>query len=649
MFEPEAELDREAQASEQDVSVPDATSRSVGGAESQESGETVAAQSASTGRSVGQGEASEEAGGADEPGDEPEGDAPAQDMPGEGEGSADDPSGEGDGPVEDPKEPESSGEDPYGGYNGEVTVYNPNEDFWAEVNDVEHLAVLGGDVAVLAQSLGGAGAICAMNEDAWYGSDAQALSPTTYAHFSDVFSGEFPEGFEESGLLWSGSGSSPGSVKDIDALVSLCGQGGVIVYDQRLGNEKSLFDLDQRKRLQKAEIQLVPVEMSTVQGMLEAAQVIGEALSESSECAEDASAMARAYIDTVNSIVRSVAATNGGYLAAFNGAAATLSSTLLTAYNSPPVSRFLYTKVYGYIATDSESGLSFTSSPNMDVSDIVLFGNNSAYMNTPLSFWMQAAGVWDASVASAAPSTGLRVFWPTEAGQSLTAFSGGRSGGALARWLGTPPPSDATSNYGGQWHAMKGQYSTMLEFKGSGHGLGSSQVPYLIVCASDGKSATQVKDTVVRGMRSYDENGVLTPYSVLPYGPPFTPFATVSGESFESSIGSTNGTTSESPFYLGTEPLAVEDVVRENPTGLLGSWTEGTMESVLEAVWIADIYSRSPDGCDYVPVTNMGSFSVSIGGVTCTSTRDAVLQFYDTFYRCDASAIYGDIVTDEGL
>ncbi|MDR1015050.1 MAG: hypothetical protein LBL86_08770 [Coriobacteriales bacterium] len=644
-FEPEAELDREAQASEQDTSAPEAASRSVGGAESQEGGEAVASQSASTGESAGRGEAGEEAGGADRPGNDPDGTAPSRDTPGEEEGPAESPQGDSDGPADNPEAP---GEDPYGGYNGEVAIYNPNDGF-AEVNNVEHLAVLGGDVAVLAQSLGGAGAVCAMNEDAWYGLDAQGLPLTTYAHFSDVFSGEFPADFEDVGLLWSGSGSSPASVKDIDALVSLCGQGGVIVYDQRTGYAETLFDLDQRKRLQKAEIQLVPVDLSTVQGMLDAAQVVGEALSESSECAEDASAMAREYADTVNSIVRSVVATNGGYLATHNGGTATLAGTLLTSYNSPPVRTFRYKKVYGYIATDSEAGLSFTPSSKLDVSDVVLFGNNSAYMSTPLSCWMQAAGVWDRTAAPGSPSTGLTVLWPNAEGRSSAAFGGGSSGGALTRWLGSP--LGVFSGYDTNWNVMAGEGGSTVVYA---WGLGSSQVPYLIVCASDGKSAAQVKDAVVRSMQSFELDGMLTPYSVLRHErrdgiSTGVPFATVGDFAFTSTIGATNDTMSESPFFLGTEPLAVEDVVRENPTGLLGSWAEGTMESVLEAIWIADVYSRSPQGCDYVPVTDMGGFSVSIGGVNCTTTRDAVLQFYSTFYRCDASGAYDSIVTDEGL
>jgi hypothetical protein len=627
VFESEAELDHESKANEQDTSASNVASRSVGGAESNQSGEVASSESASSGNFAGAGEAGEEAGGSEETGDEPGGNAPSPDEPGSDEGPADNP----DGPTENPS----------GGYNGEVKVYNPNDGF-ARVNRVEHLAVLGNDVAVMAQSLGGAGAICAMNEYAYYGLDAQGQPPAkthkTYSSFNVVFGGELFAGFEQNALLWSGDGSSPASVKDIDALVSACGQGGVIIYDQKMGNAETLFSLEQRQRLQAAEIQLVPVDMSTVQGMLDAAQVIGEALSQSSECAQDAPALAREYINTVHNIVRSVTAANGGSLAALNAAG----GTLLTAYNSPPVSSFRYWKTYGYIATDSESGLSFTQDANLDVSDVVLFGNNSAWMDTPLSFWMQAAGVWDRTTSAGVPGTGLTLFWPSSQSRSLSMFGGGKSGGALTRWLGSPVLG--SSARAGNVNSMIGELLSVATHI-SYWGLGSSQIPYLIVCASDGKAAAQVKDAVVTSMMSYEQRTVLTPYSVLPYRG-FFPTATVGDTHYSSVIGVTNGTTSESPFYM---ELEADDVVRENPTGLLSSWTEGNMESVLEAIWLADVYSSSPQGCNYSPVTNMDSFTVSIGGETCKTVKEAVLQFYTTFYRCDASGVYGAIVTDEGL
>jgi hypothetical protein len=621
VFDNKSDLDHESEADELDESILEAVSRSAGGSESQDSGE-VAPSEAVTGEGAGEGILGEGGGDAEEAGGDPDGSTSDPGTPGEGTG---------------PGDSDGTEEDPYGGYNGEVAVYNPGDGF-ARVNRVDHLAVLGTDVAVLAQSLGGAGAICAMNEYAWYGLDAMGVRTTTYASFVDVFSGEMPAGFEQGGLLWSADGARPANVRSIDALIAACGQKGVIVYDQTMGTSESLFSLDQRRRLQASEIQLVPVDMSTVQGMLDAAQVIGEALSESEECVQDALAMSRSYIRAVNDIVRSVAATNGGWLAQRNAAG----SSLLTAYNSPPVTNTRYLRTFGYIATDSEQGLRYTGG-SIDASGVTLFGNNSAWMSTPLSFWMQAAGVHD-NTTGGYPYTGLMLFWPfyNNVDQITTTLVGGQSGGAWSRWLGS-----SYATLGPAITLINGEDPGRMATVGEGWGLGSAQVPYLIVCASGGKTAAEVKGAVVDSMLSYDSGGPLTPYSVLPYSSSFIPLASVGDNTFVSTIGSTNGNTHESPFYMAG--LAVDSVVRENPVGLLGSWIEGNMESVLEAIWLADIYSKSPAGCDYDPITSMSRFSVDIGGVTCTTTRAAVLQFYQTFYRCDASAAYEYIVTDEGL
>ena len=43
----------------------------------------------------------------------------------------------------------------------------------------------------------------------------------------------------------------------------------------------------------------------------------------------------------------------------------------------------------------------------------------------------------------------------------------------------------------------------------------------------------------------------------------------------------------------------------------------------------------------------MSSFSVDIGSTSCDSVKSAVLAFYSTFYRYDASGLYSQIIPDE--
>lgn len=107
-------------------------------------------------------------------------------------------------------------------------------------------------------------------------------------------------------------------------------------------------------------------------------------------------------------------------------------------------------------------------------------------------------------------------------------------------------------------------------------------------------------------------------------------------------------------FLSDDDKLAVADVVRVNPAGLAGSWTEGSMESVLEAVWLTELYSHTASGHPYTPINNMESYSVTINGQQCTDTRTTALAFYRYFYHLDGSNIeevYSDIVPDsfEGL
>lgn len=610
LFDAAADLDHETNPTDVSEAVRDAVSRSAGASASQQSDQAISSADATTGTT----------GGTTEAGDNPNGNASDPDNSGKGSG---------------PNSDNGSSNDPYAGYDGTVTVYDPNNAF-AQVNRVNHLAVLGQDAAVMAQSIGGSGAISAMSEYAYDSIDSSTGTTQTYRRFVDIFGGEMPSDFQTRGLLWSRDGSSPSDVKDIDALVSACGQNGVIVYDQTLGDQTTLFNLDQRKRIQAAGIQLVPVDMSTVQGMLDAARVVGDALSQSTECAQDSSAMATSYVQAVNNIVKSVSATNGGYLASSQGG-----FRLLTKYNELPVGNYRSNNVYSYLATDSESGLSYTAAGfSLDVSGIVLFENGGGFLSTPLFFWQQAVGIQASTNGDGNASTGLKALWPISGVVDATTLSGGGAGGARARWLG--------SNAGTS--AMSGRALTTSELVAkSGYGLGSDEVPYLIVCDSNGKSAGQVKNAVVQSMASYSQSGVTTLYSALPYASDGGIGLSPSSDAISpgvSTLGSTNGKTSKTPFYTG---LSLSDVVRENPTGLLGSWTEGTMESVLEAVWLADIYSTSPSGCSYQPITNMSNFSVDIGGTTCTTTRQAVLAFYQTFYRCDASGAYNSIVTDEGL
>lgn len=504
---------------------------------------------------------------------------------------------------------------PDGGMGGTINLYNPSDAF-SEPQKANHVAATG-QAAVLVQVLGGKGALCAIDESTYYGTGE------TTSNFSTIFAQELAEDFEQNALMWTGSGLSADSVKDIDALVAACGQDGVLLYDQSQGGYASRFNEAQQQALIKANIQLIPVDFSSVQGMLDAASVIGRVLSESTECQYPAQDMASTYIQTVSDIVSAAANSHGGSLAARDESA--YGSRLLTDYNTCPVGSYTSTHLFCALGTSYIEGISYTNgSFIMDTTGGLLFTRTDN--SSPLSFWAQAAGVWDrAADLSSAGASSYSMIYGIETGAYFNqSFFSGASGGAVlaatqqALLLSS---SDTNSGLTGESHF--------------GDGLGSASFPYLIVSASGNKTANQVKQSVVAQM---DSNAPLNAYSILPWTGQSPASTDVNGNTSESIIGSTSSNANGNVFI--DQGVSVPDSVRANPTGLLGSWTEGSMESVLESVWLARIYSAAPENSQYSPICNYSKDKL----------RETVQNFYSTFYRVsDLSSAYSSVVTDEGL
>ncbi len=531
-------------------------------------------------------------------------------------------------------EPDGTDENPDGGFApfdgmNDLVVDPGNMNVRDRINEVQHLAVLGTDAAVMVQSLGGKGAICATSVEAYDGIsyDPAGNKAMTYSSFKDVFADELPDGLP---LLWDNDGSSPGDLASIDNLVQACGENGVIMYEQNtLGYYDDIFSYDQRESIYNAGIQLIPLDFSSVQGILDAADAIGKALNNSDECEQDAEAMATTYVNFVNDIVNALAQAQGGALALKNSS----ETYYYSQYNSCNLSCY-QTKIRTYIATGWESGLTYTGGSPLNTSGITLFIYCNTLDDTPLYFWEQAGGaVWEGNDVSSL-SGGYILLNPTSIELISENFRGG--GKVWSSWV----YADNTFTDGAHTDMRAKELGA-----GELGGLGSENVPYLIVCASNDRSAEWVKSEVLKSMNSYSGNETSTAmYEAMPYGSNLAKPQS-SSTNISSNIGlQPYGNYSESPFYTG---LSANDVVRENPLGLLSSWTEGNMESVLEAAWLAQIYSESPGGCSYVPAVNMSNFSVNIAGITCTTLNDVVCTFYQTFYRFDAGNVYSQIVTDE--
>lgn len=537
----------------------------------------------------------------------------------QGEQQASEAAGTGDGEADSGTDSGKDGTDgKSGGYDGERKIYDPNNAF-ADPPQADKIAACG-QAAVMVEALGGGGALAAMDASTYNGSG------TTAGSFKEVFGDELPSDFESTAILWSNAGTAPGDLADAAALASACGTDGVIVYDQGAGDLESQFSAEDLAVLDQAGITYVPVDFSTVQGMLDAANVIGKILSQSSTASEDASANAEAYWQRVSDVVTSVSNASGGSLAMETTSSET---RVLSSYNSCPVSSFRTNHLYTAIGTSYVQGIGYNNGGyQLDTESGILFANGSTA--SPLSFWAQSAGVWDRAASASKAQL--------NSSKTATAMIYGIFRGAyyskdfFLNNTASPQLSRCVDQVLLSTEDAKGSTSGTNQ----GDGLGSDAFPYLIVSASGSYSASQVKASVVAQMNTYNP---LSPYSVLPWNQQSPNIDTSAGTVF-SVIGSTTDVSKKNVFF--DQGVSIEETVRANPAGLLGSWTGCSMESVLESAWIARIYSGAPANSDYSPLCSYSE----------TELQEAVTGFYRDFYRMDdasARAAYDEVVTDKGL
>ncbi|MCD8199690.1 MAG: hypothetical protein LUD25_01845 [Coriobacteriaceae bacterium] len=656
----DSSAEHEADADAQDRST-DADVISAGGTDSTDDAEATLGDSSWT-TDGSNGEATEDAAGGDaatsgdaEGGTDGTGAGDAGGNPGGGSGNGN----------------EGSDKDPEGGYDGLVDEYDPNNGF-SVLQKADQVAVLGTDAAVTVQAIGGKGAICAMSDYAYHGLDADGKETDCASTFAEVFAEQLPAKFEKDALIWAEDGSKPSDLDrgaGVDALVSACGTGGVIVYDQDLGSQNDLFSLAQRKKLQAADIQLVPVDFSTVDGICDAAAAAGEVLSESESCeVKNPEKKADSYVSCLKNIVRACAATHGDYVAteALHGGTLGGSDGLLTTFKKNPVKNLEVVDIFSPIAVDSSSQVLFANDYGIDTSRVLLFGTDD-WKSTPLLFWQQVAGVWCDTFDGGVEGR-LQLFWPLYRvrPESPSALLGGTAS-ALTQWSNAADTEANTMHY-----AITGYSGTDIRYDG----LGTSHMPYLIVCASDDKSAAEVKEATVQSMTSYVDGGSVTPYSIVKQN-----FNVIGGDNGAglTTVGATEGAVNnnangtswgDNPFEPNGS-LSADDVVRENPSGLLGSWTQGNTESVLESVWLTGLYSDSPDGCAYTPACDMSKFDLTVsygdysehidgssseygsGSDQAAIIEDTAKAFYQAFYDVDiddiSNKLYDKIVPDGGL
>ncbi|MGI6032648.1 MAG: hypothetical protein ACOX69_04455 [Coriobacteriales bacterium] len=397
--------------------------------------------------------------------------------------------------------------------------------------------------------------------------------------FAKVFSDELSSDFSSKALIWKKDGTTPSTLSSAQALVKACGKGGVVIYDEDVVDPNgSWFTKAQRKVFEAAKLTFVPVSFKTVRSMKDAAIAVGKVLSETST--------ANNYCDALDEVMSTAKAAQKGSSG----------------------------NVYTAIATDFVTGLHYRGRM-LTTEDGLLFTQIDD--EKLLSTMCSNVGVTLKTEGESSSSTSTYdVLWGMRYGASYKAslFSKNTYTSSCKEDIQLNDPTSTTS--GSTW---------------PGRGLGSKGFPYLVVSASGSLTSAQVKSRVVSEINSYEDSGTITPYSALPSN-------VVGSEPNRavSTIGS-SGDDDDNLFYEHSGVAAKS--VRANPAGLLGSWNEGSVESVLETLWLARIYSAAPNDAGYEPVCNLSK----------SDFESAVLKFYKTVYRYDASSVLGKVVTDEGI
>ena len=549
-------------------------------------------------------------------------------------------------------------------------VYDPSNER-SKLKKANHVAATG-QAAVLVQAIGGRGALCAMDEATYNGKDSDGYK-TTASAFKDVFKEgeELAEGFKDSALKWNGDGSSSADVKSIRKLVETVGADGVIFFESDKASYSERFTDEMRQALETAGIQLVPVDLTTVQGMLDAANAVGEVLSESKELSDGWSSveMAEEYQNAIKDIVKAVADVQnngcpGTYGSAYNAKSDRLLKTCWPESNIKLVDATSGTYITSVVATAYDDTASY--SPNasgyeFDVSDGVFLAEGDGH--STLAFWLQVAGTMNSS------SFGCYDTYEKKHVNGnlfdsrylpIIPIASPQCQGIGAKRALTGKGALSQVNWDKVTKSSKGHYADELTALASNRqtdgmgdcrmGPGSRLTPYFIVCAYKDKSASDAKDALLKAMRNensfyYAHPNMSGTWFDVKYMGGTQSVQSLMGTQYQSTISGTL----ENVNKLAEGGVEDSDVVIENPCGLLGSWTGTSMESVLESVWAANLYSQKADGSDYVPNCDMSKFSVKIGGAQCSTLRDAANAFYKTFYRYNlADKVYKKVVTEEG-
>lgn len=411
-----------------------------------------------------------------------------------------------------------------------------------------------GEYAVIVQMIGGAGALAATD--------------------ADTLKSEFKNVFDTSGIKkgWSDEGTAKGM--NVDAIVK-SGAEVILVTDSAYLEELSDKDFE---KLRKAGIRTVPVfDMSCSQNIKANVATVGALLQGSEKAAYGSEAENRAadYADFHDRVVRASAAAVGG-MAVDSGE---------TIYQSSEKSDKDVEKGderYTLLVDEYEKSAKYVGDGVADgwkPANGVAFCS-AGYSTTPVSYYIQTGGL----INNAAAQT--------------TMGSAGKVPVWQFRWNIFPFASGEWTNI--DVRLMKGMnFERPLLDSGLnideatklGEGWGTDSFPILIA------TSTKIKEALVDNSKK--ERGLYRPYNWVEFESDTVENAvspeTSDGTPLYSCIGSAS---EDSPTNSMSEGSAFADAIAVTPSGLFCDWTEGTVESFLEAAWVSDEV-RGGSGIDW--------------------------------------------------
>jgi hypothetical protein len=328
-------------------------------------------------------------------------------------------------------------------------------------------------------------------------------------------------------------------------------------------------------------------DLNTAADIKEAVQWVGSIFALGDEANADALALAEAYVAFHDEVLSSAARLSGTTVNDSSGApAVSTSEARYTLYVSDWADDVAYVNASAGVELDTSQGIGITT---------------LGYAWSPLAYYLSIGGAVN-TASQSAQASGTALVWQFNTNHiPATASSFSR-----ANLVSSYQTNSGNTAYG--W-----TYLCSADFKG----VGTEYFPYVIV-------STQASKAKMEADKASDANSLYKIYGLqqtetanVTYvwvGPVRSAAVGYVGYSVGGLVAAQSSSQSEASLSATLDATDYEVVV--NPCGLFESWTEGTVESVLEAAWASWLYR---DGAN--PVETISDFYETFYGYTLSSAE----------------------------